>query len=174
MPTSHEALTMDSIRLMSLLSGNVHSSLSKSATDIQQVMALLDQTIDQLIQHFLSINTDILLIKKQLLKNESITVIPHCEEAIQNIVTDLQFHDIANQLLTRVNDRLLSLQNLLSAIKADSSLMTTSPHQMNFTDLGSYLQCIERLIVDTHHQSQTPIIGSIRQTPMSDGEIELF
>lgn len=174
MQSSNEALAMDSIRLMSLLSGNIHSSLSKSAQDIQQVMALMDQTIGQLIQHFLSINKDIQQLKNQLPANQTVTALLSCEASIQHIVTDLQFHDIANQLLTRVHDRFAALQNLLSAINADSALVTASPDEMNFTDLTGYIQCIERLVVDAHHQSQTNIAGAIRPTPMSGGEIELF
>jgi hypothetical protein len=174
MQKSNEALTMDSIRLMTLLSGRIQSSLSKSTKDIQQVMSLLDQTIDQLIQHFLSINMDLQQLKNQVPEQGATSALSHCENAIQSIVTDLQFHDIANQLLNRVQGRFSSLQNMLSAIAADSALMTTSTDQINFTDLTAYLECIERLIADTQSQSQNPVAETIRQTPMSGGEIELF
>ena len=165
---------MDSIRLMTLLSGSIQSSLSKSTKDIPQVMILLDQTIDQLIQHFLSINRDIQELKKQLPEKSASTALDRTEQAVQSIVTNLQFHDIANQLLNRVQVRSSSLQHMLSAIAADSALMTTSSNEINFTDLKAYLECIERLIADTHSQSQSPHAETIRQAPMSGGEIELF
>lgn len=167
---------MDAVRLLYGMSDSISTSLQTSSNDIGQTISLLNQAVDQLTQQFLSIHQDIGLLGQQFHSglaptDASSVLLAHCQEKIRHVVTTLQFHDIANQLLTRTEGRLADLQPLLAQLSPHSDPVT---YPRTDADVAAYVKGLNRLLTDYNSDIQTSYSSAIKQTQLSCGEIELF
>jgi hypothetical protein len=167
-------LALDATHLISELSGSVHANLARASTDVEHVVLLLDQSVEELVKHFMTIHQELQALKVDQSTDKINHVLSQCEQEINSIVTDMQFHDIANQLLGRVHTNLLSIQNLMKTISGDAKNATLWTDNHGIKSGKNLLLSVQHLIPESFSNCNAGIADTLGKTPMSGGDIELF
>lgn len=136
------------------LSELIQEQIEIACADVVQTGQLLDDAIDQLNASFQALGEGLI---QPSPATDTSWLVPHVHSAI----TGLQFHDMTDQLLRRIKIRLQDVQEIVS-----NSLVTNE----HTTDWDKSME----LLAEQRTAIQKQLRGSLRQTSLDTGDVELF
>lgn len=161
--------------------GNQH--LAEVETDLLQTTFLLNEAIGQLGANFLAIHAaviaqqkiiDSLLAGSALAAENSVeleTVSTAITKHVNAAVTELQFQDITDQLITRAAKRVTGLREVLTTIGESAAGMTADS---GIEEVAVLLSGINKIFENKSAELENTLWKAVCQTQMKSGDVELF
>lgn len=176
-------ITISELRkLLTVVTEHGNKHLVDVEADLKQAAFLLNEAIDKLGTSFLHLDQKIVEQKQMMdaspsnANSESLASIQaEISAQIQQVVTNLQFQDMTNQIIDRSLKRVTGLKNVLDELGSHGDHASADTLEHEKEEIEAYVQSLEKSL---NHGSDAITGGinnqSVGQKDMSSGSIELF
>jgi hypothetical protein len=171
MKTMDDRIESATVVLFSNLSNILNSHLLEAADDVCQTRLILNEAIIKLERSFYGIQDE--LAQQQCISEATGQDIglDRLTSHLHQAIIGLQFHDLTDQLLQRVNARFDGLREILTVMDYKKT-MASSPEQTE--DFSLYLAEADEALIALSIKLQSALSKSLRQQHMGSGDVELF
>lgn len=143
-------------------------SINSMASKDMQIALNSKQKVESMLEAIQGINKDMTQIAGQLSD-----IAGQVEADVRSSITSLQFQDLANQLLTRIEARAIASKGTLEELRDLAASKASRPPQ-DLNEIDRYLQqCISIIAKGSSALPQTGT-SPVSQKQMSAGDIDLF
>ncbi len=165
--------------LLFSVADQANEHLAEIETDLLQMSLLLDETFEKLNSGFLALHQEISN-QKQALKqcgviDSALDVLQEYEQKIDKevnqIVINLQFHDLASQLSGRAIERVSALKLIMEMLSVNQKM---NDEANSYEQMNAFLQVMNSRWANHKAQPTTGAGACVKQKNMNAGEIELF
>ncbi|MEY3288105.1 MAG: hypothetical protein RLZZ419_347 [Pseudomonadota bacterium] len=171
MKTMDDRIESATVVLFSNLLNIIDSHLLEAADDVCQTRLILNEAIIKLESSFYGI-------QDELAQQQSISeatgqdlCLDSLRSHLHQAIIGLQFHDLTDQLLQRVNARFDGLREILAVM--DYKKKMPSSHEQTEA-LSLYLTESDEALIALSIKLQSRLSKSLRQQHMGSGDVELF
>ncbi|UOA10489.1 hypothetical protein [Methylobacter sp. S3L5C] len=157
--------------LSSNLPNIIDLHLAEAADDVYQTRLILDEAISKLERSFYGIQDELAQQRRLAETNGSSACADKLAVHLHQAIIGLQFHDLTDQLLQRVNARFDGLREMLVVMDYKKTMVSGYDEA---EDLSLSLRESDEKLSELSVTLQNALSKSLRQQHMGSGDVELF
>jgi hypothetical protein len=171
MKTMDDRIESATVVLLSKLSNIIDSHLLEAADDVCQTRLILNEAIIKLERSFYGIQDELAKQRRLAEATGNDAGQDRLTAHLHQAIIGLQFHDLTDQLLQRVNARFDGLREML--VVMDYKKTMVSGHDQA-EDISISLRKADETLTALSVKLQLTLSKSLRQEHMGSGDVELF